>query len=91
MNAPLEWVDTPDSSNVSRVMYHEPTQTICVQFHNGGLYTYLGASEEIYMSLVHADSVGKYLNNVVKSFPYTRWESEADLMDYLGVNKNAQK
>jgi hypothetical protein len=81
----IKWTETPDSSNVSRVMYHEPTQTICVQFHNGGLYTYLGASEEIYMGLVHAPSVGQYLHRVIKAFPYTRWESETELMDYLKI------
>lgn len=81
----IEWVDTPDSSNVSRVFYHIHTQTVCVQFNSGGLYTYLGPTEEIYMGLVHAPSVGKYLNNVIKAFPYTRWDNESDLIDYLAT------
>lgn len=89
MNAAIDWVEL-DSSNVKRAAYHENTKTICVEFHSGGLYTYLGPNEEIYMGLVHAVSVGQYLNRVVKTFPYTRWESEADLMDYLNVKKNVQ-
>lgn len=83
--SPINWVPTPDSSNVSRVFYHGDTKTIGVQFVSGGLYSYLGASEEIYENLVHAPSVGKYLNAVIKSFPYTRWESEQELFNYLGA------
>lgn len=79
----IKWTETPDSSNVRQVFYHEPTSTVCVQFNNGGLYTYLGPTMDIYMGLVHAPSIGKYLNNVIKAFPYTRWDSEADLVDYL--------
>lgn len=87
----IKWSDIEDSTNVRRVFYHEPTHTICVQFHNGGLYTYLGPTEEIYMGLVHAPSVGQYLHRVVKAFPYTRWESEDDLTNYLGGIKHVQE
>lgn len=81
----IKWTVTPDSSNIARVFYHEETKTIGVQFLNGGLYSYLGASEEIYENLVHAPSVGKYLNAVVKAFPYTRWDSEMELSNYLAI------
>lgn len=85
MQEAIAWTDTPDSSNVKRVYYHESTQTVCVQFQNGGLYTYLDPTEEIYMGLIHAPSVGKYLNNVLKAFPYARWYSEQELIDYLSA------
>lgn len=81
----IKWTETPDSSNVARVFYHEPTMTIGVQFVNGGLYSYLGATEEVYENLVHAPSIGKYLNAVVKGFPYTRWDSEMELSNYLAT------
>jgi hypothetical protein len=82
---PLEKIDwtNVESSNVKCLFFDEKTQTICVTFHNGGIYTYIGASMEIYMSLIHAPSVGKYLNNVIKSFPYTRWEDEKQLLAHL--------
>lgn len=81
----IDWKNVDDSSNVGATYFDEHTQTICVRFLNGGLYTYVGASEEIYMGLVHASSVGKYLNNVVKSFPYTRWEDEQSLIAHLNT------
>lgn len=79
----LEWTET-DSSNVHSVAYHEPSKTLAVRFKSGGLYSYLEVDRETYSSMVHADSVGGYLNRVVKSLhAYTRWASEADLMDHL--------
>lgn len=89
MNAAIDWVEL-DSSNIKRAAYHEDTQTVCVEFHSGGLYTYLGPPMEVYMGLVHANSVGQYLHRVLKAFPYTRWESETDLTDYLNTAKSVQ-
>jgi hypothetical protein len=79
----LVWTET-DSSNVSAVAYDTPTKTLCVKFGSGGIYTYKGVANEIYVDLVHAESVGKYLNSVVKpNYPYERFESEADLLHDL--------
>ncbi len=74
-----------ESSNISAVFFHEPSQTLCVRFNTGGLYSYIGPDHEIYMNLRMASSVGKYLNNVVKAFPYTRWETEQELLTHLNV------
>lgn len=74
-----------DSSNVNALFFDEPSQTICVRFNNGGLYTYMGANMEIYMNLRMSESVGKYLNSVIKAFPYTRWDTEQDLISHLNV------
>lgn len=78
----IDW-DKVESSNVEAVFFDEKTQTICVHFANGSYYSYIGASMEIYMNFRHADSVGKYLHNVIKSFPYTRWDTEKELLAHL--------
>ena len=81
----LQWTDV-DSSNVSRVSFHEDTKTICVQFANGGLYAYSGADNAMFVSLVHAESVGKYLNSVVKAeCPYAKFNDEAELLSSLAA------
>lgn len=80
----IDWTPV-ESSNIGGLFYDPATETICVRFHNGGLYSYIGINRELYMNLLHAPSVGKYLHNVVKAFPYTRWESESDLLDHLNV------
>ena len=84
MRHQLDW-EHVDSSNVERVAYVEESETLCVRFRNGGLYTYSGVSFNQYMSMVGAESVGKYLNAVIKGMhPYIRYESEDHLIDALG-------
>lgn len=81
----LDWMDT-QSSNIQSVAYHEPSKTLAVKFIHGGLYSYMGINEEMYVDLVHAQSVGQYLNQVIKAtFPYTRWENESQLIDHLNI------
>jgi KTSC domain len=80
----IDWTDH-ESSNVKASFYHKPSDTTVIKFHGGGLYSYIGAGQEIYMGLVHAPSVGRYLNQVLKAFPYTRWESEDELIAHLNV------
>lgn len=81
----IAWTEA-ESSNIQATFFDARTQTICVRFNNGGIYSYIGANEEIYMSLVHAPSIGKYLHNVLKAFPYTRWETEEELLRHLNVS-----
>lgn len=85
MNAVLAWTDV-DSSNVHQVAYHKPTKTLAVRFLNGGLYSYMEADEETFTGLVNAVSVGQYLNSVIKqNHAYTRWVSDAELIDHLNL------
>lgn len=83
--AALVWTEV-DSSNIASVAYHEDTKTMCVKFAHGGLYTYQGVDNEIYVSLVHAESVGKYLNDVIKpNYAYTKFNSENELIANLSA------
>lgn len=80
----LIWTDV-DSSNVKRVAFHEDSKTLCVQFHGGGLYGYHDVGNDTYVELVHAESVGKYLNSVIKvMYPYTKYGDEIELLSSLG-------
>lgn len=78
----IDWQGT-ESSNIEATSYHEPTGTIVVKFIGGGLYSYHGANQDVYTSLIYAPSVGRYLNQVVKLLPYTKWESEDALIKHL--------
>lgn len=73
-----------ESSNIRATFYDEPSSTLCVRFNSGGLYSYM-APKDVYVDFVHAPSMGKYLNAVIKAFPYTRWDSEQALLDHLNV------
>lgn len=80
----INW-DQVESSNVDALFFDERSGTICVRFINGGLYSYIGATQEVYSGLRMAPSIGRYLNNVIKSLPYTRWETEEDLLSHLNI------
>lgn len=84
-NLKLGWTDV-DSSNVHSVTYDRPTKTLAVRFIGGALYSYMEAPEEYYVGMLAAESVGRYLNNVVKAqLPYTRWENEQELIEHLSL------
>jgi hypothetical protein len=80
----IPW-DNVESSNVKSLYWDEPTHTICVRFNGGGIYTYIGADIEQFNNLRMAPSIGKYLHNVIKALPYTRWETEQDLLNHLNL------
>jgi hypothetical protein len=82
--ANLVWTAV-DSSNVKSVAYHDASKSLCVEFHNGGVYAYHGVDHEVYVDTVHAQSVGKYLNTVVKvMYHYTRYLTKDELSESLG-------
>jgi len=56
------------SSNVATVGYDSETQTLIIEFNNGGVYQYFDVSQDIYEALISADSVGKYLNANIKGY-----------------------
>ena len=82
--AKIDWTEV-ESGNVQEVGYHEPTKTLVVRFHNGGLYSYDQATKDTFLNLVHAESVGRYLNNVVKVFHpnYHKWNDETEIIDHI--------
>ena len=61
------------SSNVESVGYDEDSQTLEIEFKNGTLYQYFDVPQNIFNSLVGADSVGVYLaENIKGSYRYSR-------------------
>ena len=79
----LDWT-VVGSSNVKAVAYHEGSKTLAVQFNNGGQYSYESVDMDVYVDLVHAESVGRYLNNHVKGgYTYLKWFNEQELLTYI--------
>ena len=54
------------SSNLKSCGYNPATKTLRVLFHNGGAYQYSPITREEYMSLIKAESVGKFFNANIK-------------------------
>jgi len=67
-----EWIDA-NSSNLQRFMYNKESQTLTVEFKNGGVYEYYDVPAHIYEGLSTSDSKGSYLYHHIKgSFRYSK-------------------
>lgn len=61
------------SSNVAEVGYDSQSMTLEVAFRDGSVYQYFDVPDTVYQGLLHADSVGTFLNAQVKNnYRYTK-------------------
>ena len=59
---------TVASSNIKAVRWE---RALCVEFHGGRKYTYVGVPVEVWRELMQADSHGKFLGeHVMKKYQY---------------------
>jgi len=62
-----------NSSNVSSVGYDANSQTLEIEFNNGGVYQYSGVPESVYEGMIGAESKGKYFHaNIKNTYPYSK-------------------
>lgn len=55
-----------DSSSIEAIGYDPDEREIYIQFINGGTYVYSDADEVTFEELRTADSIGSYVNRVIK-------------------------
>jgi hypothetical protein len=55
------------SSNVKAVGYDEEQKVLEVEFKSGGIYQYTGVQPEMYADLLAAESVGRFVSQVVRA------------------------
>lgn len=55
------------STNVSAVGYDAEEKILEVAFRNGGIYQYAGVQPEMYADLLAAESVGRFVSQVVRA------------------------
>lgn len=69
----MEWIDTPESSNLERFGYDATNQTLRVEFNSGGIYDYFDVSEPVFEEMKNAPSKGSFLANQIKGvYRYAR-------------------
>ena len=64
----MNWIQTPESSNINRFTYDESTQTMKVEFRNGGIYNYFDIPQNIFEEMKRATSKGQYLAQNIKGY-----------------------
>ena len=55
------------SSNVKAVGYDEVKKVLEVEFKSGGIYQYAGVQPEMYTDLLAAESIGRFVSQVVRA------------------------
>lgn len=54
------------SSNIASIGYDADSNTLEIQFKNGGIYRYYGVPQTVYAGLMAASSHGSYLAQNIK-------------------------
>lgn len=61
------------SSNIAEIGYDEPRRVLEVLFKTGSIYQYFDVPPQEHQALMHASSLGQYLNaNIKGRFRYAR-------------------
>ena len=69
----MDWIDTPESSNISRFAYSLESLVLTVEFKNGGTYNYFDVPEIIFEQMKSASSKGQFLAQQIKGgYRYAR-------------------
>lgn len=69
----MEWIETPESSNLVRFGHDENESVLWVEFKNGGLYRYFDVPLAVFERMRAAASKGQFLAQQVKGvYRYAR-------------------
>lgn len=69
----MDWIETPESSNIARFKYDDASYVLKVEFKNGGTYDYFDVSQPVFEGMRNAPSKGQYLAQQIKgTYRYAR-------------------
>jgi hypothetical protein len=69
----MEWINTPESSNIAGFGYNESSRILTVEFKNGGRYEYFDVTTDVFDAMKAAPSRGQFLAQSIKGqFRYAR-------------------
>ena len=69
----MNWIETPNSSNIARYKYEEKSRVLTVEFRNGGTYNYYDVPKRVYEQMKVANSKGGFLaQNIKGAYRYAR-------------------
>lgn len=69
----MDWIDTPESSNLARFGYEPTTLILTVEFKNGGTYNYYDVPSVLFEEMKNTPSKGGFLAQRIKgTYRYAR-------------------
>lgn len=75
----MKMIPLPGSKNIARAGYDPATQTLRIEFRNGGAYDYADVPSETHTGLVAADSPGSYFHKEIRGkYGHRKLEPQTD-------------
>jgi len=69
----MNWIETPESSNISRFKYDETNSVLAIEFKDGSQYQYFDVSSTVFEQMQSAASKGQFLAQSIKGkYRYAR-------------------
>jgi hypothetical protein len=69
----MNWIETSESTTIARFGYDSSSQTLTVEFKNGGTYQYFDVPETVFEQMMAASSKGQFLAQTIKgAYRYAR-------------------
>ena len=69
----MTWIDTPESSTISRFGYNPDNAVLAIEFKNGTVYEYFDVSPGVFEQFQAASSKGQFLaQNIKGHYRYAR-------------------
>jgi len=69
----MNWIESPESSNITRFGYDEANQVLFVEFNNGSIYQYFDVTQSVFEQMQTAPSKGRFLaQNIKGTYRYAR-------------------
>lgn len=69
----MNWIETPESSNVARIKYDEMSQVLSVEFTSGITYNYYDVPPHVFEQMRYSSSKGQFIAENLKGvYRYAR-------------------
>jgi len=69
----MDWIETPESSSVTRFSYDEGSQILTVEFNSGVVYNYYDVPQPVFEQMTSANSKGQFIAQSLKGvYRYAR-------------------
>jgi KTSC domain len=62
----MDWIDTPDSSNIARFGFDHQSSVLFIEFKKSGSYQYFDVPEALFDAMKLAESKGQFFAQNVK-------------------------
>ena len=69
----MNWIETPNSSNIARYKFEAAAHVLTVEFKSGGTYNYYDVPQHVFEQMKAAQSKGGFLaQNIKGAYRYAR-------------------